>query len=139
MKNVKTNEANLIRSRTLTVLFSMIVSALILLPLFSSAKDGGRFSKKGKGQTEVSSNHEVVAPEFKTVGQKARIKLSNTANLEYSFRIISPIGEELYSSNDDKSSINKIFDFSNVRAGKYQILVSSDNSEFAFDFENQKQ
>ena len=138
MKNAKTNEVNLIRSRALTVLFSLAFAAIVLLPLSTSAKDCGRFLKKGKGQTEVVNNNEVVVPEFKAVGKRARVKLSNTNNLEYSFKIIGPIGEELYSSKDDKGTINKIFDFSNVSAGKYQIIVSSDNSDFAFDFENQK-
>ncbi len=218
MKNVKTTEVNLIRSRALTVLFSMLISALLLLPLFSSAKERNKVSKKGKvemqamnkdyhasvklvgmedgkytltvestnGMTvyydallespeqfskvfdfsrlkdgeytlrvksnkdeversfEISkgkvkiTNDEVAAPEFNVVGQRAHLMLPNTENKYYSIRVLSPVGEELYSTRVNDETNKKTFDFSEVKTGKYQIVVSSDNGDFAFDFLNQR-
>ncbi|MFA6401216.1 MAG: hypothetical protein WCX31_06265 [Salinivirgaceae bacterium] len=218
MKNAKTTEVNLIRSRALTVLFSMAISALLLLPLFSSAKERDKSSKKGKVEMqplnkdyhatvklidmqdgkytltvestdgitvyydallkspeqfskvfdfsrlkdgeytlrvksndeeiernfEISkgkvnvTNEEVAVPEFNIVGQRAHLMLPNDENNYYSIQVISPLGEELYSTRVNDETNKKTFDFSEVKAGKYQIVVSSDNGDFAFDFLNQR-
>ena len=77
-------------------------------------------------------------PVFKTVGQKAIFVLPNENNLNYSIRVLDAEGEQLFATNENASTIKKMFDFSNVEAGRYQILVSSNKSDYSFDFVNQR-
>jgi hypothetical protein len=218
MNKVKINEKNLIRSRALTVLFSMLISALLLLPLFTHAKGREKTTNPGKlymqplnkdyhatvtianlaegkytltiesgngmnvyyntllespenfskvfdfsklsdgdytlrldgkqGITErffTISNGKIKvyyaekeAPMFKTVGQKALFTLPNSLGLDYSIRIYNERGEELFHGVESANSIKKLFDFSQVEAGNYKILVSSKAREFSYNFSNQK-
>jgi hypothetical protein len=219
MKNVKTTEVNLIRSRALTVLFSMIISALLLLPLLSSAKEKNKTTKKGKvelmplnkdyhatvklvdmegdkylltveslngttlyydallespeefskvfdfsrlkdgeytlrvknndeeierlfeisnGKVKVSNNTVAAEPVIKTIGQRAHLKFPDANHNIYAISIVSPVGEELYSTRIKSETTNKTFDFSEVKNGTYQIIVTSVNGDFAYDFVNQR-
>ncbi|OFX73116.1 MAG: hypothetical protein A2W96_02280 [Bacteroidetes bacterium GWD2_40_43] len=218
MNKTKTNEVNLIRSRALTVIFSMLISALMLLPLFTSAKgkdkaakttkvymqplnkdyhaavslvnleegkytltiesengvnvyydavlkspesfakvfdfsrlEDGEYTIRVKNKEGVVERHfglengkvkvyyeEKEEPVFKTVGQKAIFVLPNENNLNYSIRVLDAEGEQLFATNENASTIKKMFDFSNVEAGRYQILVSSNKSDYSFDFVNQR-
>lgn len=218
MNKVKINEKSLIRSRALTVLFSMLISALLLLPLLTHAKgrekiaspvklymqplnkdyhasvtianlaegkytltiESGNgmnvyyntllespekfskvfdFSKLSDGDYTVRLNskqgvserlftivngkikvyyEEKEVPNFKTVGQKAVFTLTNSMGLNYSIRIYNEKGEELFYGVESANTIKKRFDFSQVEAGNYKILVSSKTREFTYNFSNQQ-
>lgn len=217
MNNTKNYETSLIRSRTLAVLFSMLISALILLPLFSSAKgkekamkntklymqplnkeyhaavtiaslaegkytltvesengdnlyynqimkSAENFSKifdfsnleegeytlkiKSKGETKVRhfnlidgkikviyEDEKVEAkPEFKIVREKAYFHLPNSSEKYFTIRIVNSMGDELYSSREKNEMIKKVFDFSNVNDGDYQVLATSNQHNYTFNF-----
>lgn len=218
MNQLKTNEVNMIRSSALAVLFSMLISALLLLPLFTSAKgkvrsakaaqvymqplnkdyhaavslvnleegiytltiesgngvnvyydavlksadsfakifdfsrlEDGEYTVRVKGDEGTAERHfvieggkvkvfynEVAEPVFKTVGQKAIIMMPNENNNNYSISVYDTNGEQLYATSENGTSIKRMFDFSKVENGKYQILVSSENNKFSFDFVNQR-
>lgn len=219
MKNEKSIEMDLIKSRALTVLFSMLITALLLLPLLSSAKGRvkvlgnakvymhplnkanhaavtiasvgeGKFNltiesengvdvyydevmtshdqfskvfdfsnlKDGEYTLKITSKNEVKVrqfdikngkikvfneeqelPVFKTSGEKAEILLPNASNLNYSIRIVNEKGEELYSTTDSKENIKKVFDFSKMEKGQYQVLASSSKTSYSFGFEKKNQ
>jgi hypothetical protein len=219
MKNVKSMEMDLMKSRALTILFSMLIAALLLLPLMSSAKgrektksnakvymhplnkechaaititsveegkftltvesENGasvyynevmnspeQFSKvfdfsnlrdgeytlklKSKYETKETQfdivggkikvfNAEKEVPVFKTSGEKAEILVPNASNLNYSISIVNENGEELYSTYESKENIKKVFDFSKLEKGKYQILASTSKTSYAFGFEKKNQ
>lgn len=218
MNKLKINEKSLIRSRALTVLFSMLISALLLLPLFTHAKgrekganpgklymqplnkdyhasvtianlaegkytltiESGNgmnvyyntllespesfskvfdFSKLSDGDYTLRLNskqgvverHFTIAngkikvyyaekevPSFKTVGQKAVFTMPNTLGLNYYIRIYNEKGEELFYGVESANNIKKLFDFSQVEAGNYKILVSSQARQFSYNFSNQQ-
>jgi len=216
MNKTKNYEMNLIRSRALAVLFSLILSALILLPFITSAKGkntapkntsvfmhvlnkdahaavtvnsiaNGRYTlsiesengsdiyynevltdaqfakifdfsnlEDGEYTLKIKSKHETnyrlfdivngeikvyyeesVEPKFRTKGEKAFFEIENRSNLEYAIRILNTDGEELFYAKDNKSKIKKAFDFSNLEKGNYQVLVSSNKANFAFDYQKE--
>jgi len=217
MENLKSNEVTSIRSNALIVLFSMVISALILLPLLSSAKgadksktakvyirplsnkssaavtvssvDQGNFTliiesengmdiyydkvmkspenfskvfdfsnlqdgeytlkMKSNGETKelgfsitdgkiLVNNNEKAEAIFNMNGEKATITVPNAANQVFSILIVDENGNELYSAVESATEIKKVFDFSTVAAGKYQILASSNGHSYAYDFEKKK-
>lgn len=75
-------------------------------------------------------------PVFRKMGDRALFVLPNQANENYSIKVISPNGEELFQTFESNDTIKKMFDFSQVESGLYQLLVYSDNAKFAFDFKN---
>lgn len=215
MKNLKTNEVNLVRSRALTVLFSMILSALILFPFIAGAK-GKKEAKSeemvymhalqqnahaavtianiGEGKYELSvesrdgddiyyneyltsvsqfskvfdfskledgdytfklntrsglkERHFVVKdgeiqvnyareikPSFSSTGHKALVEFENALENDVMVSVYNVAGEELVSKTIKKEEGRKFFDFSEVVAGEYKIVVYSGNKEYAFNYE----
>lgn len=88
------------------------------------------------GDIKVSRKLKVTKPTFSKSGNKAAFTLSNSSDEVYSIKVISPKGDELHVSKASGKVIKKSFDFSNVELGKYTVLVSSQQNEFAFNFEN---
>ncbi len=219
MKIEKRIEMNLMKSRALTVLFSMLIAALLLLPFFSFAEGGERnlenakvymhplnkdyravvtvasvadgkynltvestnglnvyydevmkspemFSKifdfsnleDGEYTLKIKSNNEEKTrnftiengkikvyydekekPSLDLNGDKATFTVPNTMKLDYSIRVVNERGEELFYTSDNNENIKKVFDFSKVAAGKYQILASSRKANYSFDYEKKSE
>lgn len=117
MKNVKTNEVNLIRSRALTVLFSLVLSALILFPVLSQAK--------GKKDAE---NSELVYIHALQQNALAAVTIVNVGEGKYNLSLESRDGRDVYYNEFFKSPENfsKVFDFSTLADGEYTFKVEVD-------------
>ena len=220
MKLLNTNESRLMRSDYFVIMVSLLTAALIMLPLFMSAKSRGNAipaavkmedslsfryvtctraaivftthelgkcnlsveTKDGKevlysenirtigksarvfdflnledgaykivakknGKTleraftikggELNYNGRVVVdPIFKTSGTRAIIELPNEHGKQVMVKVLDSRGEELYSVIENKE-IRKNFEFSNVEAGRYTVLVDVDGDNYEFDYSKQ--
>lgn len=116
MNNQKSNEMNLIRSRTLAVLFSLLVSALILLPLLSSAKSGDKPSKSAT----------VSVESLNTVYVRA-VTLASFDDGNYTLTIENENGENIYSNEVmyTPERISEMFDLSKLDNGNYTLKIKS--------------
>lgn len=125
MNNLKTTKVNLIRSRALTALFSIILSALILLPFITSAK--------GKKKTEVK---ETVYMKALQQNALAAVTISNIDADKYVLSVESRDGSNVYFNKyySNLESFSKIFDFSRLEDGAYtfKAIKGSSTSERHF-------
>lgn len=116
-----------------------------------STLDDGDYSLKVKVKNDIKERHfsiedgkisvmyeNLAEPKFNAVGQKAFFELPNTGQTAYSISVISPKGEELYSSNSNDEIIKKQFDFSSSEFGAYQVNVSSNVDAYSFSFNNEE-
>lgn len=75
----------------------------------------------------------VVDPIFKATGTRAIIELPNENRKNVTVKVLDAKGEELYSAIERKA-VYKNFEFSNMCAGDYTVLVSVDNDDYHFDY-----
>jgi hypothetical protein len=124
MKHLKISEARLVRSDYFAVLISMLAAALVLLPFFTSAK--GRETAK-VGQVYMYSMN----------GSRAAVTLTNLSEGKYTLSIESQNGVEVFYNEriDSPEKFAKIFDFSRLEDGDYNIIVKVDNVTKAKHFE----
>lgn len=131
MNKVKFNEMNLIRSRALTVIFSMLISALLLLPLFSSAKGINKKAKAGNVYMQPLNKD-----------YHATVTLTNLEEGKYNLTIESENGVNVYYDAllESPEQFSKVFDFSRLEDGEYTLRLKSRNglSERHFDIVNGK-
>jgi len=130
MENLKSSEVTLIKSRALIVLFSMLISALILLPLFSSAKGADK-----------SKNAKMYMHPMSTEG-RAAVTVASVEEGKFTLTIESENGSSVYYNEAMKSPENfsKVFDFSNLQEGEYTLRMksSSETKELRFSIVNGK-
>jgi len=79
------------------------------------------------------SGRVVVDPIFKASGTRAIIELPNEQGKNVYVKIIDPKGEVLYSAIET-NEVRKNFEFSNVDAGDYTVLVDIDGDDYHFDY-----
>jgi len=131
MNTIKRNEVNLMRSGALAVLFSMLVTALILLPLFTSAKGREKVNNNGKVYMHSLGNQ-----------YRASVTLTNFEEGKYTLTVESKDGVEVYYNTllDSPEKFSKIFDFSRLQDGEYTLKVQTRNGakERHFDIKNGK-
>ncbi len=75
----------------------------------------------------------VVDPIFKASGTRAIIELPNEQGKNVLVKIIDSKGEVLYSAIE-KNEVRKNFEFSEVEAGDYTVLVDIDGDDYHFDY-----
>ena len=116
MNNLKTNEMNLVRSRALAVLFSMLIGALIMLPIFSSAKNGNK-PTKSKAKTEITNSNYLSA---------VTIASFNEGN--FTMSIDNKVGESVYRNEVSHTSENlmEVFDLTKLKDGEYTLKIESE-------------
>jgi hypothetical protein len=124
MKNLRISEAHLVRSDYFAVLISMLVAALVLLPLFTSAKDR---SKPVSTQVNLHSIN----------GSRAAVTLTNLSEGKYTISIESLDGNSIFynTSIDSPESFAKVFDFSRLEDGDYTIILKTGNTKKEKHFE----
>jgi hypothetical protein len=118
MNNVKLNKMNLMRSKMLTVLFSMLISALLLLPLFSSAKGREKNAKAGSVYMQPLNKD-----------YHAAVTLANLEEGKYTLTIESGNGVNVYYDAllNAPEQFSKVFDFSRLDDGEYTLRLKSNN------------
>ncbi len=115
MKTTQTNEMSLMRSKALTVVVSMVLSALMLLPIFASAK--------GK---ETESNGKVFIHPMKNNAQAA-VTLADFGEGNYVITVESNETNDVHLNKMIQSPayFSKVFDFSTLEDGEYTLRVQA--------------
>jgi len=113
MKTIKTNEVNLIRSRALTAVFSLILSALLLFPFFASAN----------GKTKPESNGKVYMHALGS-NSYATITVADFTESSLIVSIENNAGEDVYTTKiENNGNYSKVFDLSKLENGIYKLKV----------------
>lgn len=81
----------------------------------------------------VYGGRAVVDPIFKVNGTRAIIELPNEQRKDVVVRVLDSKGEELYSAIENKS-VFKNFEFGNVEAGVYTVLIDVEGDDYEFDY-----
>ncbi len=125
MKTIETNENALMRSRALAVLFSLLISALIMLPLFTMAK-GNETAPNGKVYMYASKNN-----------AHATITLADFTDGKHSLTIESEDGSSLYYNAmvESPKAFSKVFDLTRLEDGVYTVKVSAKRNVVVREFE----
>lgn len=79
---------------------------------------------------------EMEKPVFKKRDESALLLLPNSSKQSFSIKVLSPKGETLYKTVEQKQNIKKLFDFSEIEAGEYTLLVSSKHKQYSYNFQN---
>ena len=85
----------------------------------------------------IHGGRAVVDPIFKVNGTRAIIELPNEQGKDVMVKVFDSKGEELYSAIE-KRQVVKNFEFSNVDAGVYTVLVDVDGDDYQFDYNKQR-
>ncbi len=104
------------------------------------AKKNGRRMERTfriKGGELIYGGYVVVDPIFKASGTRAIIELPNEHGKKVIVKVLDSRGEELYSAIENRE-VRKNFEFSNVDAGEYTVLVDVDGDDYRFDYTNYK-
>ena len=75
----------------------------------------------------------VIDPIFKVNGTRAIIELPNEQGKKVYVKIFDSKGEVLYSAIEE-NEVRKSFEFSNVGAGNYTVMVDIDGDNYHFDY-----
>ncbi|MBO7496447.1 MAG: hypothetical protein J6T98_07825 [Salinivirgaceae bacterium] len=84
----------------------------------------------------IHGGRAVVDPIFKVNGTRAIIELPNEYGKDVMVKVLDSKGEELYSTIE-KRQVVKNFEFCNVEAGLYTVLVDVDGDDYLFDYNKQ--
>jgi hypothetical protein len=117
MNNAKTVEKDLIRSSSLAILSSVIVSAFILLPFIS------------KAGSPVNKNKEaaVYMHAFKA-SKKASVTLYNFEEGKYNLTIEGAKGVYYDALLESAEGFAKVFDLNNLEDGEYTLSVKNNKN-----------
>ncbi len=130
MKHISNTEASLIRSNTLAIIFSLLVSALIMLPFLTFAK--------GKESANPSTG-KVYVHAFKQNAQ-ATITLADFSNGTHSLTIESEDGNYVYYNAmvESPNAFSKVFDLTRLPDGDYivRVKVKRETVERSFKVKN---
>lgn len=89
-----------------------------------------------RGGELIYNGKVVVDPIFKTNGTRAIIELPNEQGKQVVVKVLDSRGEELYSTIENRE-IRKNFEFENVEAGRYTVLVDVDGDNYEFNYSKQ--